>query len=320
MTISPKMGKIGLMEQKRKQNLIFESVYHGETKIPITDFLRQEASISGRSLRQYFFKGLILLNHKKAHSKTHLKNNDLVQVYGVDAEHQALKPEIIPFDIVYEDENLLVINKPAGLAVHPSGNITCGTLANGVAAYFEKKNLRIKVRPVNRLDYGTSGLIIFAKKAEIQTQLTSATQNNHIQRIYYSIVKGVPSPKTGVIDLPIGHSPETKANQRTVSEEGRAAVTHYKVIEELNGNALLELSLKTGRTHQIRIHLSSSGFPILGDPQYGIPSPFIKRPALHAGKLKFSGTGMTIPELTAPFPEDFNILLEKLRSSRAYRK
>lgn len=308
------MGTIGLMEQKQKlkRNLIFESVYHGGTSITITDFLRQEASISGRSLRQYFFKGLILLNQKKAHSKALLKDGDLIQVYGVGAEHQTLKPEALSLDIVYEDDDLLVINKPAQLAVHPSGKITSGTLANGIAAYFEKIKLKIKVRPVNRLDYGTSGLIIFAKKPEIQTRLTAATQHNQIHRIYYVVVQGVPSQERGIIDLPIGQSPDIKANQRTVTEEGKSAVTHYKVIEKFNGNALLELSLKTGRTHQIRVHLSHSGFPILGDPQYGIPSPFIKRPALHAGKLNFSDADFSIPELIAPFPEDFNALLNAL--------
>ncbi len=309
------MTKIIIMIKKIKSKpiLIYETTYSQMTTLAISDYLKQASPLSGRNLRQYFFKGLVYLNHKKAHSQAKLKNGDLIQVFKPGGEQSTLAHEIMHLDIIYENADLLVINKPPQLAVHPSGNITRGTLANGVAAYFEKKNLQIKVRPVNRLDYGTSGLIIFAKRAETQTQLTAATQNNHIQRIYYSVVKGVPSPKTGVIDLPIGHSPEIKANQRTVSEEGKAAVTYYEVIEELNGNALLELSLKTGRTHQIRVHLRSCGFPILGDPQYGIPSPFIKRSALHAGKLIFSGAGMTIPELAAPFPEDFKALLNALR-------
>lgn len=314
LTVCCKMGTIGLMEQKqkRKQNLVFEGVYQGGTPVGITEFLRNESPISGRSLRQYFFKGLILLNHKKAHSKACLKDGDLIQVVGVKEEHQSLKPEAIAIDIVYEDENLLVINKPADLAVHPSGTIISGTLANGIAAYFEKKNLKIKVRPVNRLDYGTSGLIIFAKSREIQTKLAIATEHNRIHRIYYAVVKGIPNPEMGVIDLPIGQS-DFKANQRTVSAEGKTAITQYKVVEKLNGYALLELNLKTGRTHQIRVHLSHSGFPILGDPQYGIPSPFIKRPALHGGKLIFSGSGIPIPELSAPLPDDFNALLNALR-------
>lgn len=312
MTVSFKMGTIGAMElkQKPKRNLIFTMTYHGEVSIPIADFLKQESPISGRSLRQYFFKGLVLLNHKKAHSQANLKDGDLIQVYGVPEEYQPLKPEpSISFDIVYEDDNLLVINKPPQLAVHPSGNITSGTLANGVAAYFEKRGLKIKVRPVNRLDYGTSGLIIFAKNAAAQTALTQAIQNHCVKRIYYAVVQGIPETPSGTIDLPIVGSP----GHRQVGNSGQPALTHYQVIERYPAAALLELDIETGRTHQIRIHLSHIGHPILGDRQYGVSSPLIDRPALHAGKLTFDASGWDIPELEAPFPEDYRRLLEKMR-------
>jgi 23S rRNA pseudouridine1911/1915/1917 synthase len=299
-------------KQKNSHNLLFETTYHGEAYIVITDFLKQAAPLSGRSLRQYFFKGLVHLNHKKAHSKAKLKDGDLIQVYGIHEEYPTLQSETMPLDIIYENDDLLIINKPAQLAVHPSGNITSGTLANGVAAYFEKNRLKIKVRPVNRLDYGTSGLIIFSKKAEIQNSLSKATQENRIHRIYYAVVNGIPNQREGIIDLPIGE----RNSKRIISEQGKPALTHYQVIETLNNSALLELSLKSGRTHQIRIHLSHIGHPILGDPQYGIPSSLIKRPALHAGKLNFSDTGMDIPELNAPFPEDFTNLLNTLRKTK----
>jgi 23S rRNA pseudouridine1911/1915/1917 synthase len=294
------------------RNLVFETTYQGEI-LGISDFLKKSAPLSGRSLRQYFFKGLVHLNHKKAHSKAKLKDGDLIQVYGIHEEHPTLPSETMPLDIIYEDDDLLVINKPAQLAVHPSGNITSGTLANGVAAYFEKNGLKIKVRPVNRLDYGTSGLIIFSKKAEMQNRLSKAIQENHIHRIYYAVVRGLPNQREGIIDLPIGE----QKGKRIVSELtlGKPAITHYRVIETLDNSALLELSLKSGRTHQIRVHLSHIGHPILGDPQYGIPSSLIKHPALHAGKLDFSDSGINIPTLSTPFPEDFTNLLTILRKT-----
>jgi 23S rRNA pseudouridine1911/1915/1917 synthase len=313
LTAFTKMGTIRVMKKKQKtdRSLIYEITYHGESPRVISDFLKQSSPLSGRSLRQYFFKGLVELNRKKAHSQAKIKDGDIIRVYGIHEEQPTLNPEMMPLDIIFENDDLLVINKPAQIAVHPSGNIASGTLANGIAAYFEKNGLKIKVRPVNRLDYGTSGLILFAKKPEIQTVLTRATQENQIHRIYYAVVKGVPDDQTGSINLPIK---EVKG-RRIVSVHGQSAETDYRVIEELNNTSLLELSLKSGRTHQIRVHLSHIGHPILGDPQYGIPSPFIKRPALHAGKLDFSATGLPIQELSAPFPEDFNNLLTNLRKS-----
>jgi 23S rRNA pseudouridine1911/1915/1917 synthase len=300
------------MEKRRQpeHRIIFEAIYDRASAGSISDFLRHSSPLSGRSLRQYFFKGLVFLNHKKSHSQAKLKEGDRIQVYGINEEQPTLSPESMPLDIVFENDQLLVINKPAQLAVHPSGSITSGTLANGIAAYFEEKGLKLKVRPVNRLDYGTSGLIIFAKNAEMQTLLTQATQTNRIHRIYYAVVHGVPALPEGTIDLPIG---EFKG-KRIITNQGKPAVTHYRVIEELQGFAMLELSLKTGRTHQIRVHLSHIGHSILGDPQYGMADSLIKRPALHAGKLDFSNTQLPIPELVAPFPEDFAMLLNTLRN------
>lgn len=300
---------------QKSNNCIFKATYAEDTPTPITNFLKVASPLSGRSLRQYFFKGLVRLNHRKAHSFAKVKSGDLIQVYGNEEGFQALIPESMLLDIIFENADLLVINKPAQLAVHPSGNIISGTLANGVAAYFEKNGLKIKVRPVNRLDYGTSGLIIFAKKPEIQTILSEATRDNRIHRIYYAVVRGVPDINTGIINLPIG---EVKG-KRIVSEKGQPAETHYQVIEEFGNTSLLELSLKSGRTHQIRVHLNHIGHQILGDHQYGLPNPFIKRPALHAGKLTFSSTQLAIPELIAPFPEDFNNLLNALRKNIGIR-
>lgn len=293
---------------QQSKPLLFELKYSQSAPIPLKELLKTTAGISGRSLRTYFFKGLIRLNRRQAHSDALVKKGDLVQVYPLAENTAALIPEALPVDIVYEDQNLLVINKPASLPVHPSGSITSGTLANRVAAYFEKQGLKIKVRPVNRLDRGTSGLIIFAKSASVQEQLSTAIRNHQIARIYYAVVAGQPPADSGIINQPIA----LIRGQRCVAASGQPSETHYRVVQRFAQTALLELSLQTGRTHQIRIHLQHLGIPIIGDVQYGSKSALINRPALHAGKLQFLLPGWEIPELTTPLPADMVHLLNRL--------
>ena len=292
------------------QKIIFQATFEDSTSQPLTGFLKQASPISGRSLGKYFFKGLILVNNRPAHSKALIKPGDTVTVLDHGFEYQNLVPETMPLDIVYEDPNLLVINKPAHLVVHPVKNITSGTLANGVAAYFNQTGLHAKVRPVNRLDAGTSGLIIFAKSGGIQDVCSEAIKLGQIKRIYWAAVRGVPIPDEGVINRPILE----RHGKRIISEQGQPAETVYRVIEKFNDAALLELRLKTGRTHQIRVHLNSTGHPILGDIQYGIKNSLIRRPALHAVRLDFGASEFHIPELNAPLPDDFQKLLTGLRN------
>ncbi len=291
------------------KKFIFQTVVPESVSMPLGDFLKQTAPLSGRSLRKYFFKGLVLLNNRRAHSAAMVKSGDSVIVFEDTVENPALKAENIPLDIVYEDYDLLVLNKPAGLVVHPVRNILTGTLVNGVAAYFKEIGLHAKVRPVNRLDSGTSGLIIFAKNVLTQDSLSKAILKHQISRIYFAIVSGIPGSDSGIITAPIGENKD----RRFVTKHGRPAETHFKIVERFRDACMLELNLKTGRTHQIRAHLSYIGFPILGDPKYGVASQLINRPALHAGKINFSASSFPIPELTAPFPADFRELLERIR-------
>lgn len=286
----------------------FEADYNLEKPIPISEFLREHSPISGRSLRKYFFKGLVRRNGKKAHSQTILKTGDHVIVYAMVENHDSLEAEPIPIKIVFEDQNLLVIDKPALLAVHPSGAIKSGTLANGVAYYFDEIGLNSKVRPVNRLDYGTSGLIIFAKNAQAQNILSEEIAKGKVGRIYYAVVDGLVQDERGIIDLSINEQNGT----RKISLSGKKALTQYQTLQRLNNASLLEISLQTGRTHQIRIHLSAIGHPIYGDIQYGQKTPLIKRPALHAGKLIFHNSVFKLPQLQAAWPEDFQKLIDKL--------
>mgnify|MGYP001294426604 CR=1 FL=1 len=291
--------------------ICFENVYNLPETISIAEFLKKHSPLSGRSLRKYFFKGLVYRNGKKAHSQTMLKPGDHIVVYTLLENLTSLDPEAIPIDIIFEDQNILVINKPASLAVHPSGNIKSGTLANAVAYYFTQIGLKAKIRPVNRLDYGTSGLIIFAKNAPVQTLLSDEIKKGRIGRIYYALVNGVVKDDHGVIDLAISEDKGT----RKVAPAGKTALTEYQTLKKFNNASFLEIHLQTGRTHQIRIHLSAIGHPIYGDWQYGVKTTLIKRPALHAGKLVFQNSALNVPELQALWPEDFQNLLKFFEES-----
>jgi 23S rRNA pseudouridine1911/1915/1917 synthase len=295
---------------KKLQKIAFETTFSGQAPMTIFDFLKQSSPLSGRGLRKYFFKGLVSLNHKKAHTQAMVKPGDKIRVYGIDQEHQTLAPEAILIEVVFENSDFLIVNKPPLMATHPSGNITSNTLANGVADYLNKTGHTLKVRPVNRLDYGTSGLIIFAKNDLVQTRLSQAIQEHQIARIYFAVVQGIPERAEGMINLPIG----IVNGQRVVTETGQPAETHYRVIQKLTEACLLELTLKTGRTHQIRIHLNQIGHPILGDSQHGVRSRFITRPALHAGKLNFDASDFAVPELVAQLPRDILDLIQALGS------
>jgi len=290
---------------------LFFGIYEGNKSLPLMEYLKETAQLSGRSLRQYFFKGLVQLNSRRAHSGVILKAGDQVLVTTPNSERQTLTPETGKLNVIYEDRQLLILNKPAQLATHPSGKITHGTLANQVAAYLNAQGEKLKVRPVNRLDFGTSGLVIFAKNAFIQAELSKAIQAHQIIRTYYAVVQGIPQESSGEIELPIA----TSQKKRIVDQAGKPAVTNYLVKEVFTTNSLLELTLETGRTHQIRVHLEHLGYPLLGDSQYGVKSPFFKRPALHAGKLNFTASKFDVPELIAAFPDDFEKSLLTLRQN-----
>ncbi len=289
---------------------LFEMKYNGAKPVTITEYLKEHGSFSTRGLRKYFFKGLVFLNRRRAHSEATIKPGDLVQVYPLAEETASVIPEPLPLEIVFENDEMLIVNKPPRMAVHPVKTFTTGTLANAVAHYFQSRSIPAKVRPVHRLDYGTSGLVIFAKDARSQALLGGLIEQRRIKRIYYALVQGVPEAERGSIDKPIG----IKNGQRLIDPSGQAALTHFTVIERYQGVSLIELTLDTGRTHQIRIHVRAIGHPLLGDAQYGIPSNLIKRPALHAGKLVFVESGLDLPDQQVPWPADFQTAIDRLKS------
>ncbi|MBR6799416.1 MAG: RluA family pseudouridine synthase [Firmicutes bacterium] len=220
-------------------------------------------------------------------------------------ETSGFEPQNIPLDIVYEDDDLMIINKQPGLIVHPTKGHPTGTVANALMYYMEQTGKPFKIRFVNRLDMDTSGLLVVAKNSYTQNDYTKQMKENTVEKRYVAVVKGIVESDEGTIDLPIGR-PDPDHVRRGVMENGAPSVTHYKVLDRYNGYSLVELLLETGRTHQIRVHMSHIGHPVLGDWLYeGLNPLLIDRQALHAAKLTFTHP-MTKKRMTfeAPIPED----------------
>lgn len=233
----------------------------------------------------------------------------------------SLLPEVIPLDIVYEDESLIVINKPKGLVVHPGGGSRSGTLVNALLAHTETlSGLNTLLRPgiVHRLDKDTSGLIVVAKTNQAHEELAKQISARTVMREYWAIVEGHLTHKEGSVNQPIGRDPKNRKRMAIVLS-GRKAITHYKVLEEFPGFSLLSLRLETGRTHQIRVHLKYLRHPVVGDAVYGKgTNPFgIAGQALHAKTLRFlHPVTKKMCEFTALLPNDFARALETLHRNK----
>lgn len=228
----------------------------------------------------------------------------------IHEEHSSEKipPVELPLDIIYEDEDLMVINKPAGMPIHPSMNNYYNSLANSLAYYFAQQNCPFVFRCINRLDRDTSGLTIVAKhyvSAGMLSTMIANKASSGITREYLAIVKGSVLPSEGTITAPLGRKEGSIIERCVDFEKGESAVTHYRVLDEKNGHSLVSLILETGRTHQIRIHMKYLGYPLIGDYLYNPDMEQIQRQALHAWKLSFVHpiTGEKM-QFTAPLPED----------------
>jgi 23S rRNA pseudouridine1911/1915/1917 synthase len=231
-------------------------------------------------------------------------------VLVIEDTSYGVTPEKGVIDILYEDEFLLVLNKPTYQLVHPTGQTSSATLANFLAYYFKEHGILTTIRPLHRLDRETSGCIIFAKSADSQTQLEQQLKEKVLKRTYQALVRGVIQPADGIINSPIGPHP-TLPNRRAIVAKGEASITHYKTIETFPDASLVELSLETGRTHQIRVHLSHVGYPIIGDRMYGIRTTWMPRQALHASSITFQHiTNKSLITVHSPLPADFQAALK----------
>ena len=269
----------------------------------ILQILKEDLSFSSRLLTKV--KNNILLNDKACKTCDTANIGDILKI---DLSYEETSDNIvsnndISLKILYEDEWMLIVDKPPFMPVHPSINHYEDSLSNGVKAYFLKNRINKKIRPVNRLDKNTTGIVIFAKSEYIQENLTD------YEKYYLAIVNGK-TDDSGVIDKPIARKLPSII-ERTIRDDGDQAITRYKTLEFKNNMSLVECKLETGRTHQIRVHMASIGHSIIGDDLYGVSSTLINRQALHAYKIKFvhpvSRKEMVIE---SELPDDMKSILE----------
>ena len=255
----------------------------------------------------------VLLNGKWEYVTTRMSAGDTLTIKLIEQESSKNIPPIYhPLDIVFEDEDILVINKPANMPIHPSLNHYENTLANAVCYYYKNQGIPYTFRCVNRLDKNTSGLTILAKHMLSSAILSEQVAKRQIHREYRSIVQGI-TPSCGTIDAPIGRKDDSTIERCIDYERGERAVTHYRQIDAKNGYSLLSLKLETGRTHQIRVHMSSIGHPLIGDFLYNEASVEMDRQALHSYQLSFhhpiSGKPLTF---ISPLPSDMQTFWDHL--------
>lgn len=253
----------------------------------INSFLTNNLDISSRLLNKLINNKKVLINKKICDTRNIPHLNDILTIdFSTVEDNSNVVPSKMDLDIVYEDEWFLIINKPAGIPIHPSRSHFENSLSNGVRFYFDTIGLQKKIRPVNRLDLDTSGLVIFAKCEYIQECFIRQMSSNLFQKEYLCLVNGSLMPKTGTIDLPISRKSGSIIERCVDLKNGQPSITYYKVIKEFPSYSLVKCKLGTGRTHQIRVHMANIGHPLLGDTLYGTRSTFIDRQALHSYKIK----------------------------------
>jgi 23S rRNA pseudouridine1911/1915/1917 synthase len=250
---------------------------------------KEYPELSRSRLQKLIEQGYINVNGRGAKASQKLNVGDEVHVSLPHPEQVSLVAETIPLDVIYEDNDLLLINKPAGLVVHPSPGHTAHTLVNALLARCpDLTNFGDVTRPgiVHRLDRDTSGLMIIAKNSAAQQHLINQFKARAVSKGYLVLVKGKLTPSQGIIDASVGRDPSNRKRMAIVSR-GRQARTRYKVKEYVGDYTLLDVVTETGRTHQIRVHLSAIGYPVVGDPVYGVKSAYVKRQFVHAHRLGF---------------------------------
>lgn len=273
-------------------------------------------------LKKLFDDGLVQVNGQNVKPSYKLRSCDLIDISVPEPVSVDIEPENIPLDIVYEDDDLIIVNKPKNMVVHPAPGHYSGTMVNGLMYHFagSLSGINGEQRPgiVHRIDMDTTGLLVVCKNDTAHRILSEMLSRHDITRKYYAIVHGNLPDEAGTIDKPIGRNPVDRKKMAVNERNGRRAVTHYKVIERLNNQyTYIECQLETGRTHQIRVHMASIGHPILGDELYGPRKcPYkLQGQTLHAGVLGFvhPTTGKYV-EFHAGLPEYFEKLLSVLRA------
>ncbi len=276
----------------------------------ILDVLKNQFHISNRLFNKIKKEPCIFRNQEIATPKDNIFPADLVEVVlDFEEENDNIASTFMDLSILYEDDSLLVVNKPAGIPVHPSFSHYTNSLSNGVKCYFEAKNIHKKIRPVNRLDRNTSGIVVFAKNEYIQECLVEQMRSKVFQKEYVGLCEGIFEEKQGVLTGRIARKKDSII-ERQIDPNGETAITHYQVLNETADFSTVRFLLETGRTHQIRVHCQSIGHPILGDDLYGSTSSFIDRQALHAFRIRFEHPILRRSlAFEAPLPEDMSHLV-----------
>ena len=298
------------------------TITNEQENLRIDKYLAQTVPDISRSyLQKLVTDGQVLVNGVPVKTSYKLKAEDVVQVTIPEPEVLQIIPEDIPLDILYEDADILIVNKPKGMVVHPAAGHTTGTLVNAVMYHCkdELSSINGVLRPgiVHRIDMDTTGVLVVCKNDMAHQSLAEQLKVHSITRIYYAIVYDNLPEEEGTIHKSIGRHPTNRKKQAVNVKNGRDAITHYRVLERLQGKyTLVECRLETGRTHQIRVHMASIHHPLLGDTLYGpAKDPFhLQGQTLHAGVLGFvhPRTGQYV-EFRAELPEYFQELLNRLR-------
>ena len=277
-------------------------------------------NLSRSMIQKLLDEGKILVNGKIEKASYKTKLNDTIQIEEIIPKAVDLKAQDIPIEVIYEDNDMIVVNKPKGMVVHPANGNPDGTLVNAIMNRCKGSLSGIggEIRPgiVHRIDKDTSGLLIVAKNDKAHIALSEQIKNREITKKYVALVRGVVKENQATIDMPIGRSDKDR-KKMAVKKDGKRAVTHFDVIKRYHGYTYLDIKIDTGRTHQIRVHLSEIGYPIVGDNVYSNgKNPFgVEGQMLHAKSLEFRHpiTGEKL-YFEAPLPEYFSNVLEKLNN------
>nr|WP_297396275.1 RluA family pseudouridine synthase [uncultured Peptostreptococcus sp.] len=297
------------IRDRQKWNSFFIRV---DREVKIKDLLIDDLNFSVRSISKMKRANNIYINGRPAKPTSMVKQGDIIEIQ-INEEKAGFIGQDLGVAIVYEDQDLIVADKPPYMVVHPTKSHFDGTLANAISYHIDRRGEGPRIRFVNRLDMNTSGLVVVAKNSYAHHKLSLEMGQDNVYKEYLAIVEGIISEDSGVLDFPIYRETEDSIS-RVVDPRGQRSITHFRTLQRLDGASLLSLRLETGRTHQIRVHLSHIGHPIIGDDLYGKPdSPLIRRQALHAYRIGFDQPrlGDRI-ELTADLPQDMVELLEKL--------
>ena len=314
------------MEKKKKISLNYSVLDSDEGLRGDLVAAKQFPDYSRGHIQKWIKNGDLLVNNQEVKTKHSLQLNDVISVDFWEEPQLGDQPEAIPLDIIFEDEEIMIINKSVGMVVHPGSGNPDGTLVNALLAHHESLGFLPRAGIVHRLDKDTSGLMVVAKKESAYLNLIEQLKERSVKRTYMAIVVGVPISNK-IINEPIGRHPKIRTKQAVV-KNGKEAITRVSLSESFQGYSLLRVNLETGRTHQIRVHLSHAGYPIIGDSVYGARKQFapgstedlkniissFTRQALHASELELiHPSSKKLVSFEADLPEDMSTLIGQLK-------